>query len=139
MEFVCPGTDDIARLRHTAPTPVPDDCDIKFILYNTVNTDYLFLTFDTATRSIGIKFEHTDQIEIWDGVQWVSHTGIPWEGSIIEWTLEERSGLLSVKRAISYVVVDQAHGTESTNPGRLTILSWHRSTTKYDYLSIEQK
>lgn len=137
MEFLIVAANNVARLRHTHPDPVPDNCDISFILYNSFNTDYIFLTFDTATRSIGIKFEHTGQIEIWDGVQWVTHTGISWEGAIIEWTLKERSGVLNVFRAISHVVVDQAHGTEYTNPGRLTIYARSQSVNVFDYLKIE--
>jgi len=138
MEFLVIGASDIARLRHTHADPVPDNCDITFIMVNNVNTDYLFLTFDTANRSIGIKFETTGQIELWNAVVWQTYTGIDWEGAPYEWTLKERSGVLDVYRGITHVVSAHAHGTEFTTPGRLTILSWHQSVTYYDYLRIAE-
>lgn len=136
MEFVITLATNVARLIHTHDTAVPDDCDISFVLNNTQNADYIYLAFDTANRSVAIKFQFTNQIHIWDGVQWQEYDGVAWKNSPYEWVLKERSGVLNVYRSLTHVVVNHAHATEFTTPGKLTIYARSQSVNKIDYLRI---
>jgi len=138
MEFYCPGATSIARLRHTHPTAVPDNCDITFQMLCTINTDYIQLIFETATRSIAIRFETTTGVHLWDGVQWVFYDLIDWKDVGWEWVLKVRGGVINVYRTLTHVITNHAFATEMVTPGRLTLLAWHRSTVKFGALKIEE-